>query len=65
VVKNGWMEVIILPCIDGSVTELSVTAGCRWQAVTTKYAALGAAILVNIAHSRKSSHGPRWTELDN
>ena len=32
VVKNCWMEVMTLPCIQGgSVTELSVTDGCLWR----------------------------------
>jgi hypothetical protein len=47
-----------LPCKGGSVTELSVTDGCRWrggdQANIAQYKSC---LLVNIAHSPKFHNG--------
>jgi hypothetical protein len=44
-----------LPCIGGSVTELSVTGGCLWRGDDKgTLSRLGSRILVNTAHLAKS-----------
>jgi hypothetical protein len=49
---------ITLPCKGGSVTELSVTDGCRWRGGDrVSMAQCKSCLLVNIAHSPKFSNG--------